>query len=247
MSLLSVVRDVCAVVGVEQPTSVFSNISSNRTMAEMLALANEMAQRIAYNTREWTALSTSTKQAGTVVVSPISNVAVSVIPLPANYQRLMLTSQVWRLSAPMLPMLFIADYNEWAQRHLRGTTTPSNGAWIINNREIHILPPLAAGDNAAFLYLDKNCIRLVPGPGNSDAFTNDNDEFRLEERLLKLGMIWQWKANKGSPYAEDMANYATALDVAAGSDKPAPIIIGRTPISANARVAYPWPSNWGPQ
>ena len=44
MTLLSVVKDVCAVVGVTVPQSVFSNITGNRTMQEMLALANEMAQ-----------------------------------------------------------------------------------------------------------------------------------------------------------------------------------------------------------
>ena len=53
MSLLTVVRDVCTSVGVTIPTSVFASIAGNRTMAEMLALANEMAQRIAYDTREW--------------------------------------------------------------------------------------------------------------------------------------------------------------------------------------------------
>ena len=53
MTLLSVVKDVCEIVGVTLPTSVFSNITGNRTMQEMLSLANEMAQRIAYNKREW--------------------------------------------------------------------------------------------------------------------------------------------------------------------------------------------------
>jgi hypothetical protein len=41
-------------VGVVNVTLVFSNITANRTMQEMLALANEMAQRIAYDTRDWT-------------------------------------------------------------------------------------------------------------------------------------------------------------------------------------------------
>ena len=54
MTLLSVVRDVCATVGVVQPTSIFASITGNRTMQEMVALANEMAQRIAYDTRDWT-------------------------------------------------------------------------------------------------------------------------------------------------------------------------------------------------
>jgi hypothetical protein len=241
MSLLSVVNDVCAVVGVHQMTSVFSNINNNRTAFEMLALANEMAKRIAYDTREWSALATSTAQAGTVEVSGITGVSFTKIPLPANYQRLLLTSGLWRLSAPMSPMLFISDYNEWAQRQLQGTTTPANGAWIINNREIHIIPALAAGDSAGFLYLDKNCIRLVPGPGFGDAFIADNDEFRLEERLLKLGMIWQWKANKGSPYAEDMATFMDAVSRASGADKPSPILVDRVPLSA-ARASYPYPT-----
>ena len=52
----------------------------------------------------------------------------------------------------------------------------------------------------------------------------DGDTFVLDERLLRLGMIWQWKAQKGSPYAEDMGTYGDALNVYSGSDTPAPII-----------------------
>jgi hypothetical protein len=61
--------------------------------------------------------------------------------------------------------------------------------------------------------------------------------------VLKLGMIWQWKAQKGSPYAEDMGTYGDALTIAMGHDSPAPIIVGRKPISASSTVgvAYPWP------
>ena len=35
---------------------VFSGITGNRTMQEMVSLANEMAQRIAYDNRDWTRL-----------------------------------------------------------------------------------------------------------------------------------------------------------------------------------------------
>ena len=58
-------------------------------------------------------------------------------------------------------------------------------------------------------------------------------------------MIWQWKAQKGSPYAEDMGTYGDALTNAMGHDSPAPIIIGRRPISANARYAYPFDAPTG--
>jgi hypothetical protein len=65
----------------------------------------------------------------------------------------------------------------------------------------------------------------LSGGGYGDQFTNDGDVFRIDERLLKLGMIWQWKANKGSPYAEDMGTYSDALVNIAGADTPAPIIV----------------------
>jgi hypothetical protein len=52
-------------------------------------------------------------------------------------------------------------------------------------------------------------------------------------------MVWQWKANKGTSYAEDMGTYTDALAVAMGHDSPAPIIVGRRPISASARTAIP--------
>ena len=53
-------------------------------------------------------------------------------------------------------------------------------------------------ETASFNYLDKNCLSLTPG-GYGDSFMADTDSFRLDERLLKLGMIWQWKAQKGTP------------------------------------------------
>ena len=79
MTLLSVVMDVCAVVGVQQPTSVTSNLVANRTMQEMLALANEMAQRISYDTRDWTVLRKVQTYPGDGVAAGFN--------LPANYKR----------------------------------------------------------------------------------------------------------------------------------------------------------------
>jgi hypothetical protein len=45
--------------------------------------------------------------------------------------------------------------------------------------------------------------------------------------VLKLGMIWRWKSQKGSPYNEDLATYGDALSNVSGRDSPAPILIPR--------------------
>src|SRR6187402_560747 len=111
MTLLSVVEVVCAAVGVSIPPSVFTNITGNRTMQEMLALANEMAQRIAYDTRDWTALIKTKTFTGDGVATAFD--------MPADYKRMLLNTQVWRSTSTQTPMRFISDANEWLNRRAR--------------------------------------------------------------------------------------------------------------------------------
>jgi hypothetical protein len=231
MSLITVVTDVCAVVGVEVPTSVFSGITFNRTAQEMLALANEMAQRIAYDTREWTKLKLTASYAGDGVTTAFA--------LPADYKRMLLTTNLWMSTSALQPMRFVPDTDEWLQRRALNRID-AWGEWTMLGGQINIWPAMGLGVTASHAYLHKNCVALSSG-GFGDRFLNDNDSFALDERLLKLGMIWQWKAQKGSAYQEDLGTYSDALGYLEAADRPAPIIIGRKPLSTMARYSYPYP------
>jgi hypothetical protein len=235
MTVLQVVRDVCAVVGVTLPQSLFANINSTRTMQEMLANANEMAQRIAYDTREWQVLRKTVTLAG--------DGAATAFNLPADYKRMLLTTGLWRSDNTQQPMRFIVDPDEWLRRR-NAVETDAWGEWTILGGQLHIFPAMGAGTTAMFVYHDKNCVALASG-GYGDRWMGDDDTFRLDERLLKLGMIFNWKQLKGSPYAEDLGTYSDALSNVMGRDQPAPIIIGRLPISNYARVSGSWPAGWG--
>ena len=224
MTILSVVRSVCATVGVLTPTSVFTNIAGNRTMQEMLDLANETAQGIAYDNRDWTFLKKTVALAGdSVWVPPVVDPpaagyftgGTTAFNLPADYKRMLLTSNVWRSSSTQTPLTFIPDMDEWMVRRADEWIAPQ-GEWTIYGGQIHIFPtlegpivppytPVTAAETAYFAYLHKNCVALSSG-GYGNEFLNDADSFALDERLLKLGMIWKWKAQKGSPYAEDLSN-----------------------------------------
>jgi len=228
MTLLTVVRDVCAAVGVALPSSVFTNLNANRTMQEMVSLANEMGQRIAYDTRDWSVLRALQTYTGDAVQTEW--------PLPANYKRMLLTTNVWSSLNSQAPMAFVPDTDEWLRHRLSNTIINGIGMWTVLGDNLIIQPALGLGVTASFAYLDRNCVALASG-GYGDSFIADTDRFRLDERLLKLGMTWQWMANKGSPYAEPMGTYSDAIANAMGHDQPAPIIIGRTLLPRGTRNA----------
>lgn len=243
MSVQSVVKEVCSFVGVRPPPgSIFATPEQDRTAWEMVNLANEMAQRIAYDTREWTMLRSRCTFTG-VDLDPdpiVANLQES-FPLPADYQRMLKTAQVWRSTWTTGPLAFISDPDDWLRRGIQNHPL-FGGEWMIENGEMHIRPALAVGETVTFYYLRKGCVRRAPpATGFDDHFIVDDDTFVLPERLLKLGMVWQWKAYKGGSYAEDMANYEDALSNIQGADKPAPIIVGTQPVSSDAQIAY-----WGP-
>ena len=231
MTLLSVVKDVCATVGVLVPQSVFTNITANRTMQEMVTSANEMAQRLAYDERDWTLF----KKTATIV----GDGSTTAFNLPVNYKRMLLTSNLWRSTSTLHPMRFVPDTDQWLNRRSR-TIYDAWGEWTLMGGQILISPALAAGETVYYAYLDKNCIALASG-GFGTSFVADGDIFALDERVLKLGMIWDWKSKKGSPYQEDLASYEVAKSFIEKNDNPAPIIIGRNPLPSGARTAYPWP------
>jgi len=215
---------------------VFSNITGNRTMQEMVALADEMAQRIAYDTRDWTMLQVNSIKYGSEgTAEALGSMS---FPLHANFKRLLLTSNVRTSSSPSSPMRFVPDHDEWLQRRIGGTSFDNNGEWIIIGGRLYIHPAVADDVVVSYIYLDKNCVTTSSG-GRGDHFMSDNDSFALDERLLKLGMTYQWKAQKGSSYAEDMSTYGDALAIAMGHDQPAPILIDRKPISAYGRTTMP--------
>ena len=150
MTVLTVVKDVCAAVGVMVPSTVFGGINSNRTMQEMVALADEMAQRIAYDTRDWSVLRALQTYTG--------DGAQTSFPLPANYRRMLLTANVWRSTDTQSPMIFISDADEWLQRRISNATNLSGGEWTILGGNMVIWPALGVGQTATFAYLDRNCV-----------------------------------------------------------------------------------------
>ena len=117
------------------------------------------------------------------------------------------------------------------------TGTP--GKWIITGGQFGVYPPMPVGETARFYYISN--LVVAPDTGaNKTAFTADSDTFRLSEKLLRLGIVWRWRANKRQEYSEDMQNFEIAVAEEIGKDKGTRILtVGQRRTPADIDYAYP--------
>lgn len=215
MSILSVIKEACPVLGIPTPNAVIGSIEPYA--AELAALANNVAQGIAFDGHDWTRL----KKLATIAGDGIS----TEFALPPDYQRMLKKAQLWPSYSPFAPLTHYPDVDQWL-----GLTVQNyqclNGAWTIIGDKMNIRPVPPTGATIRFPYLSN---LIVKGPGaNPEAkatFTDNGDTFLLDERLLKLGVIWQWKQLKGQSYGEEMASYEDAMASICGADRGSNMIV----------------------
>ena len=112
------------------------------------------------------------------------------------------------------------------------------GAWIMIGGQIVFDPVLTSGETAKFYYLSNKIVTDEDGETKA-TFTADGDTFRLDERLLRLAIIWRWKQMKGLPFEVSAAEFAQALEQRAMREAAKGIIRGGR-FRPMAKTAYPW-------
>lgn len=227
MTILDIIKEVAPVIGVDVPTVVMT--SNVREHVELKALANEMAERIG-KAHEWQALKVIATYTGDGVIEDFD--------LPADYDRMLKKAKVWS-STITQPLSHVADSDDWLGLDVQNIDLVF-GAWTIYGNQIHIKTALANGATAKHWYMS-NLVVSPDAGADKAAFSADDDTFRLSARLLKLGMIWQWKANKGLAYGEDMATYEELKEKLISDDKGARrIVVGTQRTPRNVDQAYPF-------
>jgi len=224
MTLLTVFQEASTVIGMDVPDSVYG--SSAREHQELGVVANTMGRRIA-RAYEWQEL----KRTATIVGDGVTGD----FALPADYDRMPKKAELW--SDTIAGFTHVTDYDKWLEYLTVMFSTVSN-IWTLLGGRIHVRPVLQPSVAATYAYQSKLFARGAGG--EKGRFDNDADEFLLSEELLRLGIVWQWKANKGHAYAEDMANYEELLaTLTATNIGPRRIRIGVARMPTDAVYAYP--------
>lgn len=206
MTILAKLQEACTVIGLAVPATVFG--STLREHVELQALANEMALRMA-KVHDWTVL----KTLATITGDGTS----TAFPLPTDYRAMLKKAALRPTASPYYKLTHEPDTDRFLQLQLVNIK-PTFGWWTLIGSSVNIQPAPAAAATIKYFYLTNQIVKPASG-GNKTAFSMDTDTFLLDEETLKLGIIWQWRANKGLLYNEDMNNYEDALASAIGGDK----------------------------
>lgn len=223
-SVLEIVQAAAPKLGIAVPSALFS--ATDRTEVELRSILNEVAERIV-RAHDWSALKTLETNTGDGVTVGFS--------LPSDYVRMPKDGQIWssRWQNPLTPV----SSDEWLMLDVQDYDLVT-GAWIILGGQIQFNPPLTATETAKWFYVSGNYAVPVSG-ANKSAFSADDDTFILDDRLLELMLIWEYRQRKGLDYAEDLANAEVALGQQISEDRGARIISQRSRAGARGAFAYP--------
>ena len=190
MTVLSVVRDAATSLGLEIPSVLFSNTS--RTWVEMQSVVNDCARQI-LDEYDWQRL----KNVATIT----GDGALTAFTLPADYDRMVMGANLIGPSFTYYPSQQVADFNQWLEMQAYSLDSWEQ-RWSMFGGNLNILPALPASETLTYGYVSNSIVN-----GSQPEFTADTDTFTLDERLLKLCVIWNWKRNKGQDYAGDLQMY----------------------------------------
>lgn len=225
MTVLSAIQGASVGLGLAAPSAVFA--ATDRTAVEMAEIAREAAQAIA-EAHDWQVLKRLQTYTGTG--------AADAFDLPADFLRMPKDQRIWS-SAQETPMTHVLSHDDWLELEVK-TYELVTRAWTILGGQVAIKPTMPTGETAKFYYQSSHFAR--DGAGTKADFTADGDEFRLPERVLKLGIVWRWRALKGLDYSEEMVNFEIALSKAIAADKgPRTLAMGRGRWPKGVTIAYP--------
>lgn len=231
MTVLSVVSNACLVLGMDQPDVLMT--STDREYQELARLANDTARMIAED-YDWQRL----QQVATIT----GNAVDEAFDLPDDFDRMVQPSSMWS-SRWTWALDKIPSSDQWLEMQVTPYTF-TYGNWIIYGGQFHVLPIMADAEITKFFYITDKIVKADAGALQT-GFVADDDVFRLDERLLELGIIWRSKKDKGLQFDIAKAEYDDLFAKKAKRDGGSQAIVSGNRRFANRDVRTAFPTTVG--
>lgn len=206
MTCLSIVQNACLELAINVPNAVVT--SNDQQVKQLLALLNAEGRALAAKPENgWQALQ---KEATFTTVATEIQASLATIAPDCKY---IVDDTIWNRTIRR-PVFGPLSQQAWQYRKGWFTVGPYSQYRIVDG-DIKFSPVPSAGEECYFEYVSNYWTT-----SNAQAFTSDSDTSLLDEELLKLGLIWRWRAAKGFDYNEAKIEYSDRVDQAIARDTP---------------------------
>lgn len=206
MSLLTLIQFAALRVGVSSPSTVVAN--TNQQVQELLTVAQEEGEQL-MRRGTWQILREQK-------LFPALNQEIQTAMIPDNFDRF-IQETFWNRTRKR-PIWGPVTPQEW-QNLKAWTTSPVVDTFCMRGGDILIDPNPTAGDIFAYEYIKKNwcqSVALVP----QDSWQADTDTGILDEKIMRMGVVWRYKQKKGLAWQTDFNNWDTQVMQALAQDQP---------------------------
>jgi hypothetical protein len=206
MSILTAVSDAMVLCGQPQPSSAVSN--PDPTVSKFVAFA-QLEAELTGSDFNWRNLN--------IALTLTGDGTTTLFALPSDFERMLQGQALYSLKYPSIPLQGpISSQDLLALKAL--PVTPIRPVWRLIGGTLEIWPALANLEIVNGEYRSTNPIVSGDGLTRKPRWTNDSDFTLFPEVILRLGLIWRWKASKGLDYGEDFKTYQMERDKKAGHE-----------------------------
>lgn len=209
MSLLTLVQSFCRRTNLSVPSTVTG--STDAQVLQIMALLEEEGDEL-MTRGEWQELTFEATHTTTATENQgdIDTIATN------GFNRFK-QNTFWDRTE-QLP-LYVVDATDWQLFKASAITGPNYQIRLRGSSLISVPAP-PASNTWAFEYISGNWITDSTGTTYKSAFTSDSDLMLLPEYILKAGLRWRWKKEKGFDYDEDFRIYEGLVSKALSNNKP---------------------------
>ena len=197
MSLLTIAIDAARELGLPVPTGVVA--SSDPQTLLLLRMANEEGKSLATRA-DWQNL---TSEHTFVTVTTDAQTS----SIPSDFDHIVSDTMFNRTT--IRKVYGPISESDW-QRYKASLTSYVNPAFRIRGGSILMAPTQTAGQTVAYEYISNKWCQSSGGTAQS-AFAADSDTGKLDEELIRLGMVWRFRKAKGLEYAGQRDDYERRL------------------------------------
>jgi hypothetical protein len=206
MSLLSIIRFASFRVGVTAPNTVIGN--TDQRVQELLTVAQEEGEQL-MRRGTWEILR------GQVLYSAV-NQEIQTGMIPSDYDRF-IQETFWNRTRKR-PIWGPVTPQEW-QNLKAWSVSPVVDTFCVRGGNILVQPDPTAGDIFAYEYIKKTWCQSAAGVAQ-DEWLADTDTGVLDEKIMRMGVIWRYKQKKGLAWETDFNNWDSQVMQALGQDQP---------------------------